>query len=280
MPIITFREEVSQLCAPLLAQSECNGGSLPGIYKHVYRDTITLPGNCNSWVFSYDDCCRNASNNLSGTGNDYYWESVLNSVTSPCNSSPVISANSIPYYCVNQSVRFNFNVYEPDGNTLVFSLIDAKQSSTTNVSYQFGFSGANPMAGLQINPNTGEITFLPTVIGNYVIAVLIQEYDNNGILVGSIIQDFQFEIINCTNNNPLPPSGISNFSGGVQLTNFQVEGCEGDYICFDVTFTDDATDSIFLSSNVDQLFSRCNLNTKHIYQWFSYCSIMFYHKFR
>ncbi|MEC9159795.1 MAG: hypothetical protein VX710_05210, partial [Bacteroidota bacterium] len=35
LPIITFREEVSQLCAPLLAQSECNGGSLPGIYKHV-----------------------------------------------------------------------------------------------------------------------------------------------------------------------------------------------------------------------------------------------------
>ena len=134
---INFREEVSQLCAPLLAQSECNGGSLPGIYKHVYRDTITLPGNCNSWAFSYDDCCRNASNNLSGIEMIIIGKSVLNSVTSPCNSSPVISANSIPYYCVNQSVRFNFNVYEPDGNTLVFSLIDAKQSSTTNVSYQF-----------------------------------------------------------------------------------------------------------------------------------------------
>ena len=36
LPIITFREEVSQLCAPLLAQSECNGGSFL-----VFTNTFT-----------------------------------------------------------------------------------------------------------------------------------------------------------------------------------------------------------------------------------------------
>ena len=77
--------------------------------------------------------------------------------------------------------------------------------------------------------------------------------------MGSIMQDFQFEIIStagCANNNPSPPaSGISNFiSNGVQTGPNQIQLCEGDNVCFDVEFTDASTDSIYLSSNVDQLF--------------------------
>ena len=34
----------------------------------------------------------------------------------------------------------------------------------------------------------------------------------------------------------------------------QIQLCEGDNVCFDVEFTDASTDSIYLSSNVDQLF--------------------------
>ncbi|MEC8616467.1 MAG: hypothetical protein VXY28_02095, partial [Bacteroidota bacterium] len=256
LPIVTYREEVSQLCPQMISQSECNGGSLPGVYKHTYRDTITLPANCDSWVFAFDDCCRNASNNLNGTGNSYYWESVLNSNSSPCNSSPVINANPIPYNCVNQSVRYNFGVVEPDGDSLSYSLIPAKTSSTGIVSYQAGFSGTTPITGIQINPISGEITFFPTQIGNYVIAVLIKEYDSNGNFIGSVIQDFQFEIINCNNNNPtLPPGGIGNLSGdGVQTNSYEIQACEGDSVCFDITFADDISDSVYINSNVSQIF--------------------------
>ena len=256
LPIINYREEVSQLCPQMISQSECNGGSLPGVYKHTYRDTITLPANCDSWVFAFDDCCRNASNNLSGTGNSYYWESVLNSTSSPCNSSPVINANPIPYNCVNQPVRYNFGVVEPDGDSLSYSLIPAKTSSSGIVSYQGGFSGATPIPGIQINPISGEITFFPTQIGNYVIAVLIKEFDSNGNFIGSIIQDFQFEIINCNNNNPtLPPGGIGNLTGdGVQTNSYEIQACEGDSVCFDITFADDVSDSIYINSNISQIF--------------------------
>ena len=256
LPIINYREEVSQLCPQMISQSECNGGSLPGVYKHTYRDTITLPANCDSWVFAFDDCCRNASNNLSGTGNNYYWESILRSASSPCNSSPVINANPIPYNCVNQPVRYNFGVVEPDGDSLSYSLIPAKTSSSGIVSYQGGFSGATPIPGIQINPISGEITFFPTQIGNYVIAVLIKEFDSNGNFIGSIIQDFQFEIINCNNNNPtLPPGGIGNLTGdGVQTNSYEIQACEGDSVCFEITFADDVSDSIYINSNISQIF--------------------------
>ena len=259
LPNIAFQSEVSQLCLTNLPQSECNGGTLPGVYMHVWQDTITLPGPCDSWTFSYSSCCRNQSNNLVGTGNNYYWESVLNSTTAPCNTSPVITSQPIPYYCVNQPVVYNFGAYEPDGHTLVYSLVNALTGAGTSAPYAAGFSGPAPIAGVTIDPNTGEIQFTPTVAGNYVFAVLIEEFDAAGNLVGSIMQDFQFEIIStagCANNNPSPPaSGISNFiSNGVQTGPNQVQLCEGDNVCFDVEFTDASTDSIYLSSNVDQLF--------------------------
>ena len=129
---------------------------------HVWQDTITLPGTCDSWTFAFEDCCRNSSNNLTGTGNDYYWETVLNSNTSPSNSSPVITSQPIPYYCINQPVIYNFGVYEPDGDSLHYSLINAMTGPTTTAPYQGGFSGAVPIPGININPNTGEITFTPT----------------------------------------------------------------------------------------------------------------------
>lgn len=252
-----FQQEVSQLCSSQLPQSECNGGSMPGVYMHQWQGVVTLPANCDSWIFSYSSCCRNNSSNASSSSANYYWESVLNSQTAPCNSSPVITGQPIPYNCVNQQVIYNFGVYEPDGNTLVYSLVPAATSATGSITYSGGYSGASPINGISINPNTGEITFTPTATGNYIVAVLIEEYDTNGNLVGSIVQDFQFEVISCAgNNNPVPPpGGVSNVSGsGFATGPNDVQLCEGDNICFDVVFTDAATDSVYLSSNIDNLF--------------------------
>jgi gliding motility-associated-like protein len=252
-----FQQEVSQLCIGQIGQSECNGGTLPGVYMHQWTGVVTLPADCDSWVFSYSSCCRNTSSNASSSSDNYYWESVLNSTTAPCNSSPVISGQPIPYNCVNQPVIYNFGVYEPDGNTLVYSLIPAATSATGTVSYTAGFSGASPINGVSIDPATGEITFTPTTTGNYIVAVLIEEYDANGNLVGSIIQDFQFEIINCAGNtNPAPPAGgLTGVTGtGIHTGGNNVQMCEGDNICFDVTFDDDVTDSVYLTSNIATLF--------------------------
>lgn len=203
-----YQQEVSQLCSSQLPQSECNGGTLPGVYMHQWQGIVTLPATCTEWTFSYSSCCRNTSNNLSsGSSQDYYWEATLNNAIAPCNNSPIITAQPIPYTCINQLVTYNLGVLEPDGNTLVYSLIPAMTSATGVTPYAGGASGAFPINGISISPTTGQINFTPTTLGNYVVVILIQEYDANGVLVGSIMQDFQFEVINCPgNNNPVSSS--------------------------------------------------------------------------
>ncbi len=263
-----FQQEVSQLCDTELPNSECNGGPLPGIYMHQWQAVVTLPGPCDSWTFSYGSCCRNGATNVPSTAESYYWESVLNSQTEPCNTSPTITAPPIPYVCAGSLVSYNLGAYEPDGHTLVYSFIPAMTNGTGGtVVYAAGYSGAVPITGtvnITIDPATGQIEFNTTTIGNYVVAILIEEYDAAGNLVGSIVHDIQFEVIACPgNNNPDPPAGgVTNFTGtGVQTGPNQIQVCEGDNFCFDVTFSDPDGDSLYLISNIDSVLSGATFTT-------------------
>ena len=250
-----YQQEVSQLCGAYLDSSECSGGSMPGIYMQQWQDTIELPDTCNSWTFSYGGCCRNATDNLIGLGNSQYVETTLYSSTEPCNNSPYVTTQLIPYICVNQPLTYNLGVIDPDGDSLSFSLVDALQSPTTIVNYDVanGYSGLNPINGITINSVTGDLIFNPTLIGNFVVAVMVKEFDENGNLLGTFIHDFQFEVIPCAVNiTPLQPSGISNFSGtAIQADSVTIDICPGQDFCFDVVFTDsNATDSLYITSNL------------------------------
>lgn len=260
---VIYQQEVSQLCPAMIGQSECGNGTLPGVWMHQWTGIVTLPDTCDSWTFAYSSCCRNTSVN-SPSQDSYYWETVLNSATAPCNSSAQITSQPIPYVCANQPVNFNMAAIDPDGNTLVFSLIPAAISATGTITYNAPYSGTNPINGVVIDPATGQITFTPTVLGNFIFAVLIEEFDANGNLVGSVVQDFQFEVISCTNQVPsTPTNGITNYSGGgVQTGPASIQVCEGDSFCFDVVFEDsDPTNSLTVTSNLQQSFPGATITT-------------------
>ena len=248
-----YKQNISQLCPSSMGQSSCNGGSLPGVYMHQWKGIITLPAQCDSWTFDYSNCCRNTSSNIAGASSyDYYFYATLNNQTSPCNSSPIITAPPIPYYCVNQPVCYSLGIIEPDGDSLHYSLVSALDDAGVLVNYQAGYSGSAPITGITIDAATGLINFIPTMQGNFVVVIQVDEYVN-GVLVGSIIQDFTFQITNCSNqiiscNN----SNISNVSGSVtQVNATTLEMCEGVPFSFDLTFTDpNINDSLFIISNI------------------------------
>ena len=266
LPVLSYGDEISQVCYPQLPNTTCNGGLLPGIKKHIYSDTInsmTLPGNCNDWKISWDGCCRNTAVNLANQ-DGYYFEAVINNSNSQCNSSPVIGSNPVPYNCINIPVTYNFQVSEPDGDSLYYSFIAASEIAfgavgPSPVPYVGGYSPISPINGISLDPNTGEINFTPTIQGAFVVVVKIEEFDSSGTSLGYIMQDFQFQIItqNCINSPPsLPVAPLINFSGNaIYLGGNSIQACEGDSICFDVEFLDvDPLDSIYINSNITQIF--------------------------
>jgi len=214
---LQYTEEVSQICIADLPNTTCDGtGQYTGVEVEVYTALITLPSVCDAWTFSWQKCNRNAVENLSNsTSTCFYIETELYSATQACNNSPTINAQPIPYVCAGQQVTYNFGIQEPDGDSLTFEFVNALTAGGSTIGYDFPYSDSLPIPGISIDFNTGEITFNYTITGNFVVAVLIKEYNQCDELVGTLIHDIQFVIETCSNQVPqvvTTPSVITNFN--------------------------------------------------------------------
>ncbi|NNC85936.1 MAG: hypothetical protein HKN75_07635, partial [Bacteroidia bacterium] len=181
-------------CLPPSTTS-CNGGTAYGVEEWVYQGLVTLPANCNDWEFSISSCCRNNQiTNIQSPGSQgFYLPATLNSTVAPTNSSPVFNNIPVSQFCVGNQFFYDQGATDPDGDSLVYSLV-CPTAAGGPVVYNAPLSCQNPVTsappGVQIDPQTGIITFLPTVQQVTVLAVQVDEY-RNGTLIGSIVRDMQ-----------------------------------------------------------------------------------------
>lgn len=245
--------EVSPLCPAQLPNSTCNGGNLPGVEQYIYEGIITLPAACNDWTFGWSECCRNAAITTlsSPDSQNLFVSATLNNLDAPCNSSPQFTSLPVPYICAGQPYIYNHGAVDADGDSLVYSLVNAYNTAGVPVTYNGGFSGTNPISSTPpaaINPANGNVTMTPAGTQIAVIAVQVDEY-RDGILIGSTIRDIQVTVLNCSNVNPTINS-ITGLSGGVQTGPYSVEICPGQALNFTIPGTDpDAGQSITWSWN-------------------------------
>ncbi len=251
--------EVSDLCPNQLANSTCNSGILPGIQSWQYTGTANLAG-CNDWDLSFSSCCRNSSVNLAGQSG-FYIHSNINLANGGCNNSPVFPQNRpIPYIGLNSSQNvLSFVAYDPDGDQLQYSLVSAMVSPALAATYAAGYSATQPMGAnvASINPNTGMLTINnPLWLGNYFVAVKVEEFDNAGNSKGYIIREAQFVVVTATNQNPVVNGSIFNVSGGTQVGNTNIiQSNPGSTVCFDIQFSDpDTLDSLDVSTTLGQIY--------------------------
>ncbi|WP_417265552.1 gliding motility-associated C-terminal domain-containing protein [Brumimicrobium sp.] len=247
--------EVSQVCVQQAGNTTCTGGNLPGYEEFIYEAIINLD-DCDTWTASYSLCCRNGTNNLNGQPT-FNITTQLNTATDDCNTSPVVTAQPEPYVCNGQPVSYNLGAYEPDGDSISYALVSATNNPTTPSNYSGGFSGTNPIAGVNIDPVTGTVTFTPTVNGPYVFVIQMTEYDSNGNVVTVTNYEYQTYVETCNNELPQPPSatpggGVTNVTGSIVQTGpNSLTLCQGFQGCFDVVFTDpDPNDVLTVTSNL------------------------------
>lgn len=244
--------DISQICGSIT--SSCSGGTFPGMMMNSYSGIVTLPP-CADWTASWSTCCRNAAitNLLTPSSYGSYLETTLNSVAAPCNNSPYFTAQPIPYVCAGQPVTYSYGVVETDGDSLYYSLIAAMDAGGTPLTYAAGYSATSPIPGITIDPVTGLLSFTPPTVGNFVVVVLVEEFDSAGNLIGTIMRDIQFVVQACSNVVPDPTGGaISGLTGSaVQTGPYSIEMCAGNNFSFTASYTDpDATDILNYVTNI------------------------------
>jgi gliding motility-associated-like protein len=229
-----------------------------GVYNGL--TSTVLPNFSMGYYIQYQTCCRNASvTNLADPDSDGI--SIFAIIPDPAfgqNSSPDFgNYPNDAYFCLNSTNSFIWPVTDPDGDSLVFSLVqplnDGNGATNGNSTagtgaypfyptciYAAGYSltslgpGTPPMT---INSVTGEIFGSPAIIGNFVFAVRVEEY-RNGVKIGEVRRDVQYAVEPlCTTvtppfisiNNDVDSSGISSDTLSI-LINVK------DSLCFDLEF--------------------------------------------
>lgn len=227
--------------------------------RGLLTGTVDLPLNFGGYHLYFQMNSRNLSItnllNPNNTGIGYY--AFIPPPLLP-NSSPVWLGVPTPLLCINDTSTFINAATDPDGDQLIFSF-EVPYNSVDNgggiipppnalpnaipvVNYVGGYSVSQPFGagGFSfINGATGLTQYMPTVQGNYVVAVEVKEY-RNGVLIGRTRRDLQLQAVVCPPNDA--PEAI-----GAQGTSFTVQA--GASLCFDVAFQDPNADSLFLTAS-------------------------------
>jgi len=242
--------DITPLCPS--APRRCNGGTGQfGVEEWIYQGTVTFPAGCNNIRISHSLCCRNnAITTLQTPGSEnLYVEGTINNTVSPCDNSPQFLNLPTAFLCRGQQTFYNHGGFDPDGDSLAYSLVACEEALNNPVEYNTGFGATTPLStvsGITIDPSTGAIAFTPSTAQVGVLCVLVREF-RNGVFIGETVRDIQFTVINCSNNLPF---AIGVDASGQAIVNYSITSCFGQQLCFDIRGTDiDPADSVFMSWN-------------------------------
>jgi gliding motility-associated-like protein len=264
----TFHTNLSFISPLQLSGAGCSPPPAVCMEQGDYIRQITLPPLAGGYYLVWERCCRNNTvTNLFQPDRTpmLFYHEMADPVFQ--NSSPVFNSPPLPYTCVGQFFRFNFNATDNDGDSLVYVLSSPMAGGYTSNFDPNPFSALNSPGGnnmpvpsapyansfwatgfslnnicgsvtpITIDPYTGLAEGIPDFAGFFAMAVTVFEY-RNGLLIGQIRREIEFTVINCIGND------APNLSASVQDQNFEIY--EADTLCFSITATDPDGDSVYL----------------------------------
>lgn len=172
------------------------------ISKNIYVSQHTFSAS-GTFAVSFEDPNRNAGivNIPNSVDVPLYIETVV--VINPFlggNSSPQLMNPPIDNGCTNVIYYHNPGAYDPDGDSLSYSLIPCRGYNGENIP---GYTLPNASNSITIDAVTGDLVWdSPTMAGEYNVAILIKEW-RNGVMISSMVRDMQITIAACNNHPPV-----------------------------------------------------------------------------
>jgi len=121
------------------------------------------------------------------------------------NSTPTFLTPPVAYLPVDSIWQYNPLPFDPDGDSLVWTIsvpLGAGYPVPVDVVGYVSLSDtlySNPNGIFSIDAITGQISWNPKMVGNFVAAFAIAEY-RNGVLIGGMSRDMQFIVVPNTLN--------------------------------------------------------------------------------
>ncbi len=201
-----------------------------GVERATYEFEVDIDWGTEVYQIAYQRCCRNGTiNNIinPGEAGAVFSVEIFADAISTCNNSPVFNRFPPTVICNGEPLRFDHSATDAEGDQLVYEFCAPLTSGGTDGESGIGdprsctgvrpasirclppydevmfqlptFSANNPIGGnpqISLNPNTGLITGVPMINGQYVVGVCVKEF-RDGKLIGTIRRDFQFNVTVC-----------------------------------------------------------------------------------
>jgi gliding motility-associated-like protein len=163
------------------------------IQQNVYIKTHEFSGP-GRYTLAVEDPNRNAGiNNIpNSVAVPFYIESelIIDAFAGHNNSVRLLNA-PIDFACVGFPFVHNPSAFDPDGDSLHFSLVEPKGFNGIVIP---GYTFPNASRSISIHPTSGELLWdHPLISGEYNIAILVKEF-KNGIKVGEVLRDMQITV--------------------------------------------------------------------------------------
>ncbi|MBA3971614.1 MAG: PKD domain-containing protein, partial [Bacteroidetes bacterium] len=212
----------------------------PGICleEAIYTKVVSgLPPTPGGYDLYFQYCCRNSTlMNIVAplSAGETWFAHIPDNGIVIANSSPKWVKPPPVFVCQGNNMIVDHSATDADGDSLVYSLYTPYDDnavtwpgcvfSTPTITWSSTYGANNPLdAGtpnsLTISP-VGILNGVPPLLGQFVAGVKCEEW-RNGVKIGEILRDFQFNVVNC------PPVAVAGFiSGGA---------CNGTTITFSNT---------------------------------------------
>lgn len=197
------------------------------IYTKIVTGLPPIPG---GYDLHFQYCCRNStlSNIVSPlTAGETWYAHIPDNGVVISNSSPKWIAPPPVFVCQGNNMFVNHGATDADGDSLVYSLYTPHNGDTGGgpldatypgcvftvppVTWSSTYGANNPLdpavPGSLTISSTGILNGVPPTIGQFVAGVRCEEW-RNGVKIGEILRDFQFNVVNC------PPLAVASFSYG------------------------------------------------------------------
>ena len=207
------------------------------VHTTTYRDTVSLPFKPGGYTVAYQRCCRNQTivNIVDplNTGATFTAE-ITEGALQECNVGARFEDWPPLFICVNEPINYDHSAIDPEGDSLVYRLCTPFSGGDMlnnqpqppppppydTITWLAPIYSVDNMLGagipLAIDPHTGLITGTPSLHGQYVVGICLEEY-RNGDLISTTRRDFQYNVGDCG----VVAAVINNDS--IQCQNLEVE---------------------------------------------------------
>ena len=251
-------DEVTLLCPGAVSNCwDINSTTAGVVGTTYYRDYYFCPSNCMEYEIRWDDCCRNNVITSGSASDGMHLGGIIIRPNDPgCNESPTFTEEPAVQICQNSLTAVSQGAVDPEGDSLVYSLVQCMDNSSLPVGYLQGYSPQAPLGphwSVNLDSQTGWLSFVPDSAAGLEIGVLcvqVEEY-RNGQFVGSVTRDIQVSVVACDTGQAPVASPVQVINGGQAIAADTIEACPLTPVTFQLAALDpDISDVLTISSSV------------------------------